>query len=95
MPPKTRRPSKADNDPDIIRIKAIRDGIADKEKAGEACKGLYKCHKSPKPERDKCIKTIEEKLKALQKKGGAARRKSPKGSAKRKGSTKRKGSKRV
>lgn len=64
MPPKKRSQSKADRDPVIIEIKALRDSIANKEAAGEACKGLFKCYKDPKGNKE-CLATIRTKLEKL------------------------------
>lgn len=69
---KKRSPSKADRDPVIIKVKALRDSIADKEAAGEACKGLYKCYKGA----DKaCLERIMKKLNELKAKEDAGDKK--------------------
>jgi hypothetical protein len=65
---KKRSPSKADRDPKIIAIKALRDSIADKEAAGMACKGLFACYKSG--DHSVCLKKMHDDLTALKAKEG-------------------------
>ena len=60
---KKRSPSKADRDPKIVAIKALRDSIADKEAAGLACKGLFACYKSG--DNSACLKKMHDALTAL------------------------------
>jgi hypothetical protein len=68
-----RSPSQADRDPEIIAIKQLRDSIADKEAAGEACKGMYQCHKKA----DKaCLDKIKATLTKLKAKSGGGKKKS-------------------
>lgn len=70
---KKRSPSKADRDPKIIAIKALRDSIADKEAAGMACKGLFACYKSG--DHSVCLKKMHDDLTALKAKEGKAKAK--------------------
>jgi hypothetical protein len=72
--PRTRSPSKADQDPDIIAIKQLRDSIADKEKAGEACAGMYRCQKTADKKCLEGIKTKLLKLKASAATGGGKKK---------------------
>lgn len=65
---KKRSPSKADRDPKIIAIKALRDSIQDKEAAGMACKGLFACYKSG--DHTECLKKMHDDLTALKAKEG-------------------------
>lgn len=76
---KKRSPSKADRDPKIIAIKALRDTIADKEAAGLACKGLFACYKSG--DNSECLKKIHDALMALKAKEGSAKKAKGAGSA--------------
>ncbi len=76
-----RSPSKADKDEKIIAIKKLRDSIADKEAAGQACKGMYKCHKTADK---KCLDGIVSKLNKLKEKSGG-------GYGKKRSSSKRRG----
>jgi hypothetical protein len=71
---KKRSLSKADRDPKIVAIKALRDSIADKEAAGAACKGLFACYKSG--DHTACLKKIHDDLTALKAKedGGSAKK---------------------
>lgn len=70
---KKRSPSKADKDPKILDIKALRDSIADKEAAGNACKGLYKCYKSG--DHTACLAKMRADLLALKAKEGKSKAK--------------------
>jgi hypothetical protein len=84
---KKRSPSKADRDPKIIAIKALRDSIADKEAAGMACKGLFACYKSG--DHTACLKKMHDDLTALKaKESGSAPAKKAKGAGKRRSKSK-------
>lgn len=91
---------KADDDPRIKKIKELRDSIPDREKAGETCKGLYKCYKTNKPVG--CMDTYEKNLMKLKEsssgkssdtpksKPKAAPKSKPKSATKKGGATKKK-----
>jgi hypothetical protein len=63
MPSKVRSLSKADRDPEIIDIKQLRDSRENKELAGLACKGLYKCYNSEN--KQECLEKIKVELNKL------------------------------
>lgn len=73
---RTRSLSPADKDPKIAEIVKLRDTIADKEKAGEACKGMYRAFKEGKMAVLDGIHAKLMKLKEKEKTGGRARSRS-------------------
>lgn len=76
MPSKKKKGPKSEKAQEIVKLRdsLISKGI-DAEKVGLACKGMFKCDKLADAA---CLDKILSNLKAIEKKGGRARSKSPK-----------------